>query len=171
MSNHALNGNREAIMDQEKLAEGRRLAAEKRRQATAEARAQEEKEEEELEKLRLDEQTILDFEKLRTQLSTFYNEINVLSKKSPDGPLNKFKIKFLNDTLRKITAILGPEHRPFPDFEAFDEAQLPTSSDAVLMLSHYMKSMDPFMQAHTYEDEKGRKRYWYTKGDDGDLEV
>jgi hypothetical protein len=168
----------ENAMDQEKLAESRRLANEKRRAEAAQRRAEEEKElheeerreQEETDKLRLDEQSIEDFERLRVQLKTFYEEISVLSKKSPDAAVNKFKLKFLNDTLKKVTAILGPAHRPFPDFEAFDDGDLTTTSDVVLMLSHYLKSMAPFKDAHTYKDEDDEKRYWYTKGD-CDLEV
>jgi hypothetical protein len=152
-------------MDQEKLAEGRRIAAKKRRLADEQARAQEEKEAEEIEKLRLDVEVIREFEKFRIQLKTFYDEISILSKKTPDGPVNKFKLKLLNDTLKKVTAILGAAHRPFPDFEAFDEVGLPTASDVVLMLSHYIKSMIPFKTAHTYSDDEEGKKYWYTKGD------
>jgi|GEM_PF-520223 len=157
-------------MDKDRMAEGRRLAAEKRRLEAENRRAAEAKELEEVERLRLDEETIQDFEKFRVQLKTFYDEISILSRKSPDSPMNKFKLKFLNDTLKKVTAILGPAHRPFPDFEAFDEDELPTTSDVVIMLSHYLESMGPFKDAHTYSDAVSLKRYWHTKGN-GDLEA
>lgn len=164
-------------MDHDKMAEGRRKAAEKRQQENerreqeaAEREAEKERKRLEKEKLKLDPATIREFRTLRVQIKTFYEEIKLLSKKSPDGAVNKFKLKFLNDVLRKMTAILGDGHRPFPDFEAFDEADLPTNSDVVLMLSHYTESMGRFHGHHTYEDSITHKRKWHTKGSD-DVEV
>ena len=151
------------------MAEGRRTASEKRRQEAEAARAEKQRLEEEEAKLRIEPATIHDFERLRIQLKTFLEEIKVLSKKSPDGPVNKFKLRFLNDVLKKMTAILGDTHRPFPDFEMFDEDDLPTTSDVVLMLSHYADSMGRFFADHTYGDDDDTK-LWYTKGDE-DIEV
>lgn len=153
-------------MDHEKMTEGRRIAAEKRKQEAEAKRAEEARQEEEQEKLRLDPTTIQEFRKLRVQIKTFSEEIKILSKKTPDGPVNKFKLKYLNDVLKKMTAILGEAHRPFPDFETFDEADLPTTSDVVLMLSHYIESMGRFFAHHTYKDEDDDVRRWHTKGDE-----
>lgn len=147
----------------EERAQKRRFAAEKR---LAEAEKQREVEEKQC----LEPSTIQEFARLKVQLKTFYDEISVLSKKTPDGPVNKFKLRFLNDTLKKATVLLGEIHRPFPDFETFDEADVPTSSDVVLMLSHYRKSMEHFKADHTFQDEDDDKWYWHTKGDE-DLEV
>jgi hypothetical protein len=76
--------------------------------------------------------------------------------------MNEFKLKFLNDTLKKITAILGDAHRPFPDCETFDTATMPSASDVVLMLSHYLRGMDTFHAEHTYRDSV-HGRLWHTK--------
>jgi len=84
---------------------------------------------------------------------------------TPDGPLNKFKLKFLNDILVKTTAILGTEYRPFPDFESFCDPDLPSASDAALMLSHYLSSMGRFYDDHTYKKDM-MTRAWYTKGEE-----
>jgi hypothetical protein len=161
-------------MDKEKMAEGRRLAAERRQaeeeqqQAEAEARRvekekHEQKRREEWERRQLDPAVIREFEQLKVQLNTFYDELSILSKKTPDGPLNKFKLKFVNDTLKKANVILGDTHRPFPDFELFSDEDLPSSSDAVLMLSHYLKSMDRFHNDHSNGSAGGR--IWCRKGD------
>jgi hypothetical protein len=154
-------------LDQEKMAEGRRRAAEERQRATEQRRAEEaqrqteeearriekekqkQKRREELEKKQVDPAVIRDFEQLEVQLKTFYQELSILSNKSPDGPLNKFKLKFVNDTLGKANAILGDTHRPFPDFEVFSDEDFPSSSDAVLMLSHYLKSMNRYHNDHS----------------------
>jgi hypothetical protein len=160
-------------MDHEKMAEGRRLAAEKRRAEEAQREAEEEalrieKEKEkqrlreEREKRELDPVVIRDFEQLKVQLKTFYDELSLLSKKAPDGKLNKFKLKFLNDTLKKINAILGATHRPFPDFEVFADDELPSNSDAVLILSHYLKCLTQFFTDHS--DKVGMDRKWCVKG-------
>lgn len=163
-------------MDKEKMAEGRRLALEKRRREAAEEQAEEERLEEEArvkeafrqteeEKRKLDPATIKAFETLRAQIKTFYEEISILSKKSPDGPLNKFKLKFLNDVLIKVTVILGEEYRPFPDFEAFTDPDLPSASDAALILSHYLSSMSRYYDFHTYKVSHMEYK-WHTKGAD-----
>jgi hypothetical protein len=165
-------------MNQEKMAEGRRRAAEERRaeeerlEAEQEARRVEEerrqqKRREDWERKQLDPEVIREFQQLEVQLKTFYDELSILSKKSPDGPLNKFKLKFVNDTLKKANAILGDTHRPFPDFELFSEDDLPSSSDAVLMLSHYLKSMARFQSDHSYWYGTGIQstQLWCKKGD------
>ena len=157
-------------MDHQKMTEGRRLAAEQRKQEAEAIRAEEAKQEEEEEKLRLEPATIHEFRKLRVQIKTFSEEIKILSKKSPDAPVNKFKLKYLNDVLKKMTAILGEGHRPFPDFEMFEEVDQPTTSDVVLMLSHYIESMSRFFSHHTYKDENNQNRLWHTKGDE-DIDV
>ena len=160
-------------MDQEKMAEGRRKAVEQRRAEEAQRQAEEEalrieKEKEkqrlreEREKRELEPAVIRDFEQLRVQLKTFYDELSILSKKAPDGKLNKFKLKFLNDTLKNINAILGATHRPFPDFEVFADDELPSNSDAVLILSHYLKSLTQFFTDHS--EKVGIDRHWCVKG-------
>ena len=161
-------------MDQEKMAEGRRLAAEKRQTEAEQRRVEEEKqhqEEERRELQRLEEEekrclepaTIREFQQLEVKLKTFYDQFSILSKKTPDGPLNKFKLGLLNDTLKKTNAILGATHRPFPDFEVFAVDELPSTSDAVLMLSHYRKSMNQFHTDHSERDSIGG-RNWCAKG-------
>lgn len=122
---------------------------------------------EDWERRQLEPEVIREFEQLEVQLKTFYDELSILSKKTPDGPLNKFKLKFVNDTLKKVNAILADTHRPFSDFELFSDADLPSSSDAVLMLSHYLKSMEQFQNDHSHWMRAGMSsvRYWCKKGD------
>ncbi len=95
---------------------------------------------------------ISEFQQLQTQMTTFYDEFSILSKKSPNDPLNKFKLKFVNDTLKKANSLLAEAFRPFPDFETFPDEDLPTNSDAVLMLSQYLKSMERFKSYHSTSD-------------------
>ena len=77
---------------------------------------------------------VWEFEKLEQQLHSFLDEMSALSSKKPDGPVNKFKLKFLNATLGSINKIIA-DYRPFPDFEQFDVDSLPSNSDVVVILS------------------------------------
>ena len=90
------------------------------------------------------------FDTYEDQISTMYDEIGLLSKKKPDGPVNKFKLKFVNDVLKEVNTLIGAEYMPFGDFKGFDEDALPTASDVVFILSQYLKSMDKFRHDNTY---------------------
>lgn len=90
------------------------------------------------------------FDSLEVQLQSFYSEISGISAKKPDSPINKFKLTFINQTLRNVNRVLGDAYVPFPDFRTFDEADLPTASDVVMMLAQYLECMDRFFRSHTY---------------------
>lgn len=150
-------------MDQDNIVGDGPLSVEKKRRGTEDKKAERKRQAEEREKMKLEPTIIHDFRKLRGQIKTFFDQISILSKKSPDSPMNAFKLKFLNDVLKRVTDILGEGFRPFPDFEVFDDAVLPTTSDVVLMLSHYMDSMRRFQDHHTYK-AIGLEKKWHTKG-------
>ena len=61
------------------------------------------------------------FEKLSGQLISVYEEISLLSKKSPNDAVNKFKLKFVNKLINDSNEFLSHKYRPFDDFEMFDE--------------------------------------------------
>ena len=46
-------------------------------------------------------QDVDNFEKLSGQLISIYDEISLLSKKNPNDAVNKFKLKFINDLVKK----------------------------------------------------------------------
>ena len=94
------------------------------------------------------------FERLERQLHSMLTEISELSKKRPNDGLNKFKLKFVNVLLESMNGILG-EQKPFQGFETFDENDIPTNSDVVVMLSQYAAAVYQFRQEHTvYRDYK-----------------
>lgn len=80
--------------------------------------------------------------KICSQLRDLHKEISLLSQKKPDNPINTFKLKFINEKLIEANAILDDKHKPFDEFETFDEANLPSSSDVVLVLSQYVNCME-----------------------------
>ena len=103
------------------------------------------------------------FEKVQSQVQQMFNEISTLSKKSPDGPINKFKLKFINEKLRESNSFLTGAHKPFADFENFDDANLPTNSDVVLVLSQYLDCLEGFRSANIFQD-KMYNWFWVTDG-------
>lgn len=83
------------------------------------------------------------FLKLQPQLKSAYDEIALLSKKSPTESLNKFKLKFINSILTRANEVLQEKYKPFPgDFELFIEDDMPNNSDVVFILSHYLTSLE-----------------------------
>jgi hypothetical protein len=81
------------------------------------------------------------FKKTMRQLKTFHKEIRQISGKKPDNPINKFKLGLINETLEKANFVLGNEFLPFPGFKTFDETNMPSASDVVLILSHYIDGL------------------------------
>jgi len=95
------------------------------------------------------------FDIIEDQINGLYNELGILSKKKPDGAVNKFKLSFINDLIEKVNPLLGTKYIPFESFSGFDEETVPTTSDVVLILSQYLKNMDRFRYDNTrYKDGK-----------------
>jgi len=109
------------------------------------------------------------FDTLETQLLGMYEEIGILSKKKPDGAVNKFKLAFVNELLEKVNGFLGDDYQPFDSFSLFDADELPTASDIVFVLGQYLKSMDKFRFDNTYVDFG--TYYWLIKGKRSKLET
>lgn len=102
------------------------------------------------------------FEKINAQLVAIYEEITALSKKSPDGVINEFKLKFINRVLQDANTFLDDKHKPFPDFTVFEEDILPSNSDAVFIISQYLKCMDVLKIDNI--DYFNGKWYWILDG-------
>jgi hypothetical protein len=84
------------------------------------------------------------FEKLVGQLQSTYDEISLLSKKSPNDAVNKFKLKFINSLLEQANEFLGQKYRPFSDFALFNEDDVPQNSDTAFILSQYLQCFEKF---------------------------
>ena len=82
------------------------------------------------------------FEKISGQLLSIYEEISLLSKKSPNAAVNKFKLKFVNKLLSQSNDYLGEMYKPFDDFDSFDEDDIPQNSDVVFILSQYLQCFE-----------------------------
>ena len=68
------------------------------------------------------------FEKLHFQIKNIYSELGILSKKSPDSAINKFKLKFVNQLLTQANTLLDEQYKPFADFiDSFQLYMIPVS--------------------------------------------
>jgi hypothetical protein len=91
------------------------------------------------------------FQMLYPMVKSDLEEIRELSKKKQDEPLNKFKVKTINKKLTQIHALLAKE--PTAEFlEILDEDTLPSNSDAVLMISQFIKALDQYKKRYYNND-------------------
>jgi len=111
---------------------------------------------------------VQEFERLEQQLHSMLTELSELSKKRPNDGLNKFKLKFVNVLLENMNKTLSAQ-KPFPDFDTFDENDLPTNSDVVVMLSQYAAAMFQFRVENT--ELRGIKWYWLLSNGPGDIQT
>lgn len=87
------------------------------------------------------------YELLLPLLQASYHEIETLSKKKPDSPLNAYKVKVINRILDPIKELLKSEPS-FVFLDTLNTDELPTNSDVVLLLSQYQKSMNIYHTEH-----------------------
>jgi len=109
------------------------------------------------------------FEKVQAQLEGLHLEISALSKKSQNDALNKFKLKFVNQMLKEANQLLGENYKPFSEFDIFDENEIPTTSDAAMMLTQYLSCFEK-LRADNVKNRGGRW-YWLIDGQDSDIKT
>lgn len=102
------------------------------------------------------------FEKLSGQLISVYDEISLLSKKSPNDAVNKFKLKFLNKLIDDSNKFLSNKYKPFDDFNIFDEDDIPQNSDVVFILSQYIQCFEKLRSDNVIQILSS----WYWNTDD-----
>ncbi|GAB6141460.1 hypothetical protein JCM14076_21890 [Methylosoma difficile] len=104
------------------------------------------------------------FEKLNGQLVGVYEEMTLLSKKSPNDAVNKFKLKFINKLISESNEYLSEAYKPFDDFDSFDEDDVPHNSDVVFILSQYLQCFEK-LRSDNIVPSYGNW-YWRVKGDE-----
>ncbi|BDS11480.1 hypothetical protein [Aureispira anguillae] len=97
------------------------------------------------------------FKMLDVLLNSIYFEMKEFSKKKPDEPLNKFKVKNVNRVLEQIKDILKAEPTS-PFLDILNEDTLPTNSDAILVIGQFRASMARFQKKYAAKYGK-----WKTK--------
>ena len=112
------------------------------------------------------------FERVKYQIHQLHTDFTTLAKK-PDNAVNKFKLKFVNEKLMEANSLLPVAFRPSENFEQFDEDNMPTTSDVLMILSQYIDSLEAWRSANVYELTDGSfltKWYWVTS-DDSSIEA
>lgn len=113
--------------------------------------------------MKMKRKAIDEFETLQGQLHSFFGEMNTLSKKSPNDAINKFKLGLVNSVLKKANAFLGAARRPFTEFDVFDEDQMPSTSDVLIVVSQYLTAFEKLRADSIEDDFEG----WFWRLDDG----
>jgi len=90
--------------------------------------------------------------------------MSILSKSKPDNPINKFKLKLINERLKEANKILIGDFKPFNDFEVFDEDNLPSNSDVVFILSQYLDALEGWRSANVTYNQQQFRWVWKTQG-------
>ena len=80
-------------------------------------------------------------------LAAMFKEFQELSKKKPDGALNKRKVEIVNRLLRDIHGILEGESTS-AYLDLLDEDDLPQNSDVVLILGQTVVAMGTFREKY-----------------------
>ncbi len=81
-------------------------------------------------------------------------------KKKSDSVLNKYKVKIVNRVLEPVRELMKNE-LVIHFLDIFEDDDLPTNSDVILMLSHYKKAMVLFYKKYYMHDPYDR----FTDGD------
>ncbi|MCK5644108.1 MAG: hypothetical protein KAJ19_25135 [Gammaproteobacteria bacterium] len=109
-------------------------------------------------------QIVVKFEMLSPMLEAVFIEIQNLSKKKQNDPLNKLKVKMVNKILDEFKEILADE--PTIQFlDLLDDQTLPSNSDCVLILAQYRSALSQFKSKFYYKSLYSSKKIWHTKED------
>lgn len=89
------------------------------------------------------------FVKVETQIRSLYKEIGLLSKKNPNDVVNKFKLRFINQSVGDANKLLVGNYKPYSNFEIFADEDMPTTSDVVLILEQYITALHKLQSDNT----------------------
>ena len=107
-------------------------------------------------------QIVEKFEILSPMLDAIFIEIQNLSKKKQNDPLNKLKVKMVNKILEEFKEILADE--PTIQFlDLLDDQTLPSNSDCVLILAQYRSALSQFKSKYYQCDFLSSEYEWHTK--------
>lgn len=102
------------------------------------------------------------YEALMPLLTAMFNEFKELSKKKPDGVLNRRKVELVNRLLKDVLVIL--EDQPSRAYlDLFDEDDMPQNSDVLLMLSQFHAAMQAFRDRYYGLDSTRNVITWRTE--------
>ncbi len=117
------------------------------------------------------------FEKIYGQFEGLHKEIGILSKKTPNDPINKFKLSFINKLLAEAHEVLDEKQRPFDGFNSFDEDELPTNSDITMIFEQYLYCFEKLRSdniKYTWKyhgDKMVEKWIWLVDGEESEIQT
>jgi hypothetical protein len=111
----------------------------------------------------MSEEEIFKFEKIQGQIEGVYKEIGLLSRKSPNDAVNKFKLKFINQLLIESNNLLKDSYKPLEEFDKFEEEDLPTNSDVTMIFEQYLNCLEK-LRADNIQQKQG-SWYWTLGGE------
>ncbi|MCY4420286.1 MAG: hypothetical protein OXC42_03415 [Gammaproteobacteria bacterium] len=88
-------------------------------------------------------------EKTLGQLTAIHREMSLLSKKSPNDAVNKFKLGRINQALEAANNVLGSRYTPVEGFKKFEEDDAPSNSDVVFVLAQYLEEVQRYKADNT----------------------
>jgi hypothetical protein len=100
------------------------------------------------------------FERVRSQITQLHKEMTVLAKSKPDNPINKFKLALINEKLQQANRFLVGSFKPIDGFELFEESDLPSNSDVVLVTAQYLSALEGWRSAQVAYDPIQFQWYW-----------
>ena len=104
-----------------------------------------------------------EFEAVETQIVSARDELLILVKKSPHDALSKFKLNLVNGLLSRANGLLVTD-RPIANFEQFDVDEIPSASDAVIVLGQYLAALEN-LRARNIKANRYGQWYWVIDGE------
>ena len=113
----------------------------------------------------MNEKDVDTFEMLNAQLKGLHTEIQTLAKKSANDSVNLFKLRLINAVLEKTNAFLNDAQKPIEYFSRFDENDMPSNSDVLIVLSQYLNCLEKIRADNVVlGDYEGKEWYWVIDG-------
>ena len=109
------------------------------------------------------------FEKTQGQIDGLYNEIGILSKKSPNDLVNKFKLKFINQILENANTLLQDTYKPLEGFDSFDDEDLPSNSDVTMIFEQYLSCLEKLRSDNITTSEYKNGWFWIIDEEPSDI--
>lgn len=103
-----------------------------------------------------------EFELVYSQLERFHTELVGMAKGKGNDALNTFKLTLLNNLLRRANVLLGAKYQAIEGFKEFDPGQLPSVSDALVVVSQYLGSLEKYRADYIVSEYSAW--YWVIDG-------
>ncbi len=108
------------------------------------------------------------YQRVRSQLEAFHREFEGLAKKTPNGTLNPFKLKIVNQAIDDANGVLGKDFLPIRGFTQFTDEELPSHSDVSMVLAQYLEALEVLRCRNIKHDSIGS---WYWEAEDVEPET